>query len=272
MAKETSILKPTMTPVAGLRRIAHLCGSGFSEHLSGVMTSDDPEGPHRARVALRRFRAALTGFSPVIDPAARRAMAGEARSLFRTLGTLRDADVRLAGCLDPAAVAGLAAELETARTQVRQALTQAEAAGFPQRINASLAGDDWARTDKTGRRWHRRGLDRLANRALSRAWQECLDNGPDLAALPVDQRHELRKELKTLRYLAEYFAGFWPGAKRDRFLDALRQIQDDLGLLNDLTLIDPASAAAPDAATQAAMLTTAAKSWKSLAKLSPWWH
>ncbi len=272
MAKEPGILKPAMTSVAGLRRISHLCGAAFSEHLSGVMTSDDPEGPHRARVALRRFRAALSGFSPVIDPPSRRVMTEQARSLFRTLGTLRDADVRLAGCLDLAAVAGLAAALETTRTQVRQALTQADAAGFPQRINALLAGDGWARTDKAGRRWHRRGLDRLANRALARAWDACLDHGRDLAALPVEQRHELRKELKTLRYLAEYFAAFWPGARRDRFLDALRQIQDDLGLLNDLTLIDPASPGAPDAATQAAMVTTAAKSWKSLAKLSPWWH
>lgn len=271
VAKEPGSLKPTMTPEAGFRRIAQLCCDAFAEHLAGVMTSTDPEGPHKARVALRRFRSALVGFAPVIDKTARSAMAGDARDLFRILGRLRDADVRLATCIDPTAIAGLARDADQARIEVRQAMTQAHAAGFPARIKALLAGDSWVRVDDLGRRWKKRGLDRLARRALYRSWQDCQARGTDLVKLPFEERHELRKDLKTLRYLAEYFAPFWPGSRRDRFLDHLRQVQDHLGLLNDLTLMDAANPTPPDPDAEAALLAASQKSWKSLVRAGAWW-
>jgi CHAD domain-containing protein len=272
-------LKPGMTPEAGFRRVAAMCCEAFSAQLAQVMTGEDPEGPHRARVALRRFRSALAGFSPVIEPAARREMAGQARGLFRVLGRLRDADVLLAGCVDPAAVAGLSAETDQVRAEVREALTAMGAAGFCPAILNRLADRDWQRHDRRGRRWHRRGLDRLGRRALDRAWQACLDHGTDLAALAAEPRHELRKDLKTLRYLSEYFAPFWPGGRRDRFLAHLRVLQDHLGTLNDLALArtpdaDPASDPASDPApteAEAATLTAAAREWEGLIKAGVWW-
>jgi len=260
-------LAPTLRPETGFRRIASGCAKAFDDHLAQVMVSDDPEGPHRARVALRRFRSALTGFAPVIDPDARRAMTDRARALFRCLGRLRDADVLLAGCVDPTEVAGLAADADRIRGEVRAELLEMAAAGYAAELQRRLKPDDWLRGDKRGKRWHRRGLPRLARRALDRAWEACAAHGTDLAALAPDVRHELRKELKTLRYLSEYFALFWPGAAQDRFLTHLRALQESLGTLNDLTL----APVPPEPDTIAATLATATKALKLLVKAGPWW-
>ena len=271
MTDKAAKLKPNMTPEAGFRRIAAMCCDALTVQLDEVFRSEDAEGPHRARVALRRFRSALAGFSPVIEPAARRDMAGQARTLFRCLGRLRDADVLLAGCLDPEAVAGLAADADRIRAEVRAELTALDATGFAGRITALLDGPGWLRSDKRGRRWHRRGLDRLARRALGQAWQACVDHGTDLATLDAEPRHELRKDLKTLRYLSEYFAPFWPGGRRDRFLAHLRALQDSLGTLNDLELARALNADAVPAGAEATTLTAAGRSWKSLIRTRAWW-
>lgn len=260
-----------MTPEAGFRRIAAMCAETFDTQLAQVMASDDPEGPHRARVALRRFRSALAGFAPVIDPAARRDMAAQARGLFRVLGRLRDADVLLATTVDPAAVAGLAAEADRVRAEVRAELVAIGAAGFAADLAARLAGTDWQRKDKRGRRWRARGLDRLGRRALQRSWQACLDHGADLANLADEPRHELRKDLKTLRYLSEYFAPFWPGRQRERFLTHLRGLQDSLGVLNDLALARALTGGLAETSDEAASLLAARRSWKSLQKTGPFW-
>lgn len=264
-------LKPSMTPEAGFRRIAEMCGSAFATQLDLVMIEDDPEGPHRARVALRRFRSALAGFSPVIDPAARREMAGQARVLFRCLGRLRDADVLLAGCVDPQAVAGLAADADRIRAEVRAELVALIASGFADALQRRLAGEDWQRSGKRAQRWHRRGLDRLGRRALGKSWQGCLGHGADLSALAPEPRHELRKDLKTLRYLSEFFAPFWPGGQRERFLGHLRGLQDNLGLLNDLALARTLTGEVAVTAEETAAMAAARRSWKSLQKTGPFW-
>jgi len=249
-----------------------MCADGFALHLAQVMAEDNPEGPHRARVALRRFRSALAGFAPVIDPAARRDMAGQARTLFRSLGRLRDADVLLAACIDSAAVAGLAVAADRVRAEVRQEMTTLQAAGFAPRLAARLARADWQRQGRRGRKWQRRGLDRLGRRALGQAWTDCMAHGTNLLALAAEPRHALRKDLKTLRYLSEYFAPFWPGGRRDRFLKHLRGLQDSLGLLNDLSLARPLPPADPSATeAETAALGSAARSWKSLLRTGPWW-
>jgi CHAD domain-containing protein len=114
-------------------------------------------------------------------------------------------------------------------------------------------------------------LERLGRRALGRAWHACLGHGTDLATLDAEPRHELRKDLKTLRYLSEYFASFWPGGRCDRFLIHLRGLQDNLGLLNDLALARMLTDVVAVTAEEAAALSVARRSWKSLQKTGPFW-
>jgi CHAD domain-containing protein len=59
-----------------------------------------------------------------------------------------------------------------------------------------------------------------------------------LRALDVKKRHKLRIRAKNLRYAVEFFAGVFPGEenakRREAALAALKELQDQLGALNDL--------------------------------------
>jgi len=268
MGDAAPYLTPDLTPEAGFVRIAGMCGAAFARHLRGVLAKDDPEGPHRARVALRRLRTALGGFAPILDPAARRALADEARALFRSLGRLRDADVMRAACTDPAQLDHLTAEADRIRAEVRDEMRRAQADHFAQRLEGQLADTGWQRTDG---RWGRRGLGPLGRRALTRTWAACRVQGKGLIRLPDTARHEFRKSLKTLRYLSEFFAPFWPGPRHDHFLGHLRALQDALGTLNDLALARALTGATGPAPGEAAALQQAATAWKALVRSGPWW-
>jgi CHAD domain-containing protein len=51
-------------------------------------------------------------------------------------------------------------------------------------------------------------------------------------------RHDLRKQAKKLRYAAAFFGGVFPRhpKRRQRFIAALRTLQDRLGELNDIAV------------------------------------
>ena len=72
----------------------------------------------------------------------------------------------------------------------------------------------------------------------SRGRKRIRESGADLRALDVKKRHKLRIRAKNLRYAVEFFAGVFPGeknaARREAALTALKELQDQLGALNDL--------------------------------------
>ena len=53
----------------------------------------------------------------------------------------------------------------------------------------------------------------------------------------VDQRHELRKELKKLRYAAEFLSPLFPAKRVDPFLKRLKKLQTVFGDLNDAATV-----------------------------------
>ena len=59
-----------------------------------------------------------------------------------------------------------------------------------------------------------------------------------MRALSTKKRHKLRIRAKNLRYAVEFFAGVFPGEetakRREAALAALKELQDQLGALNDL--------------------------------------
>ena len=73
---------------------------------------------------------------------------------------------------------------------------------------------------------------------LSRGRKRIREKGADLRALDVKRRHKLRIRAKNLRYAVEFFAGVFPGEenakRREAALAALKELQDQLGALNDL--------------------------------------
>ncbi|MFI0395073.1 CHAD domain-containing protein [Paracoccus jiaweipingae] len=260
------------TAAALFAQVARRQAQGFDDHLRGLQHGDDPEHPHRARVALRRLRSALRGFAPILDAGAAHKLSRRARKLFRLLGPLREADVALAAFAGDHDRDHRRAHARKLRDRARDDLRRADAAGFAGLIAAWLDDGRLLSDGHAARRLAAADARLLAAQALAAAWTAVLVYGPDLAALDDETRHEFRKDIKTLRYLSEFFADLWPGTATG-FGTRLEALQGALGDLNDITV--HAAGAALDPSLQArfdSALADAGQAWQGLRACGPWWH
>jgi triphosphatase len=204
-----------------------------------VLESDDPEGAHQLRVGLRRLRSALRAFRPLHDTPATRELQQYARELGQSVGELRNADVLIDGICAPAAAARRG---EPGFAELREALlahrTERRAA-----VRAALTGEQWSRLQLYLALWPQtvkdgaglRGPVRTyADAVLAKSWKKVARQGTHLAGLSPEERHEMRKALKGLRYMAEFFGPLCPARKVDRFVRDLKKLQDVFGYLNDV--------------------------------------
>ncbi|MCE6969518.1 CHAD domain-containing protein [Cereibacter sphaeroides] len=273
MARDLTPEAAEETAEAAFRRILSECLDAYDRNLERLMDSDDPEGPHKARVALRRLRSALVAFEALLDPDFTRKVGRRARHLFRILGELRDADV-LAGHQSKGPRAAAAArKAERIRTRVRARLRHGKAARFSARLVKALGGKGWRRGGRRARALAEGPAALIGGRALGDCWATCLSHGSDLGRMSDTERHEMRKDLKTLRYTVEFFGPLWPGTEQERFLSRMKDLQDELGHLNDLALLRREGADEGGRASEAdEALRNASALWQGLALGPVWWH
>src|SRR5262245_12955646 len=204
-----------------------------------VLESDDPEGAHQLRIGLRRLRSALRAFRSLNDSPATRELQQYARELAQSVGELRNADVLIDGICAPAAASRRGdpgfAELRTALLAHRAA-RRAEA-------RAALTGERWSRVQLYLALWPqtvkdnaglRRPARAYAGAALGRSWKKVAKQGTHLRRLSPEERHEMRKALKGLRYTGEFFGPLYGTRKVNRFVKDLKKLQDVFGYLNDV--------------------------------------
>ncbi|HWU73576.1 MAG TPA: CHAD domain-containing protein, partial [Sphingomonas sp.] len=100
----------------------------------------------------------------------------------------------------------------------------------------SASGEWLGAVDTAELRDQRAGI--FARTALDRLRRKVKRGGRDLANLDDEERHELRKDAKKLRYAAEFFAAQFDRKRQrrryKRFIAALEALQEALGALNDL--------------------------------------
>lgn len=271
-AADNITLSPDMPPAAALHHLADGLTRIIDTNLAALMTDDSAEPVHKARVALRRLRTALDAFAPILDDDRADALHDRARALFRLLGTVRDADVMAIRFAGTDRAEKTAAHASHQRAKIRKALKKKKAQGFRDGVMRRLTGKSWRQTGKKARAFREGPMTTLAALALDRAWDKALSNGLDLAQMSVRAQHDLRKDLKALRYLSEFFADLWPGALSDLFLADLRALQDDLGEVSDSATARAhghEQAAEPD--TQSAT-DRAAAAWRQIVTRGPWWR
>lgn len=217
-----------------LRRIVLHCAEGFAAELDLVMGSDDPRGPHKARVALRRLTSALDVFAPMLRRQRLGALRARAKRVFRTLGALRDSDVHTESQKDGPGHKDRLRRNAGIRAQVRRDLDRHDAGRFAGKVAALVApdGDLWRR-GHAARAMRAGPLGAYASGMLAAVWADCQGHGGSVSAMSPATRHGFRKKLKTMRYLAEFFGPLFPGLGRDPFRNDFRDIQDALGTLND---------------------------------------
>jgi len=99
----------------------------------------------------------------------------------------------------------------------------------------------WTRLDDPDRVAKRnRPAAEHAMKELRRLRKRIRGWGADMDELSVSQLHRLRIRTKRLRYGTEFFSATFPGKKaakrREKSLEALKDLQDALGNLNDLAM------------------------------------
>ncbi|WP_225027769.1 CHAD domain-containing protein [Xinfangfangia pollutisoli] len=252
----------------------------IDRQMAVFLGSEQDSGPHKTRVALRRLTTALDAFAPILKRKAAGRARAEAKWIFRRLGRVRDADVYLAGRRKrgaPAAeIEALARDTLALRAEMREALRLKKAVAFAPALLRDLSEGLLLKTGQRGLAARARPVSRLAARALDAAWAAGLSHGKDIAGLSEEARHEFRKDMKTLRYTAEFFEPLWPVDRWAEFEAALEDLQDALGLLNDLAVArrkagKKAPARATDRGDEAQALEAAEALWRRLLQAGPFW-
>jgi triphosphatase len=211
------------------------CCDQIRLNIPGAKRGEDPAFAHQLRVGARRLRVALRLFKALLDPEHVSWLEGELKWVFAQVGAQRELDVLLRDTIVPLAerdpseaLLALRRTVEDARAArydgVHQALTSRR---FARMARALEELPETLQTDERGaKKWARRKLSQRRDRTL--AQQE-----PALSGDP-HQRHELRKEFKKLRYASELTSALFKPKRVKRYLDALEEVQDVLGALNDV--------------------------------------
>jgi inorganic triphosphatase YgiF len=253
-----------------------------------------PEAVHQLRVAARRLRSALSTFRRVVEDPGYEAVKGELRWLAKAFDQARNLDVFAQEVLEPAIrmaspPAGLPAlvqALADAREAARRDACETAASERFRALMIDVTG--WVETGA----WlsgeaAREAARPFAARTLNHRHAKLLKRGRKLQARDDEARHATRIEAKKLRYAAEGFGGLWPEKKADRFVERVKQLQDELGALNDIATAQPLLAGlnlTPEAAYAAGELeglrlakkpkriAAAARALDRLADARPYWR
>jgi triphosphatase len=204
-----------------------------------VLETDDPEGAHQLRIGLRRLRSALKAFRPLLDTPSTREMDGHARALGRAVGELRDADVLIDEIYAP--VAGLIkghAGLQLLKNALQEHRSERRGAA-----RAALCDKHWSALQLyfpllpptlDGVQTLNKPVTKFAGKALNKAWKKVARMGKHFSELDDEQRHEMRKSLKKLRYTAEFFGSLYNPRPVRSFVKQLKTLQNVFGYVNDV--------------------------------------
>ena len=197
--------------------------------------SRDPEHVHQLRIGLRRLRAAVQAMTPFAGalPAGWEAGVGP---VFDALGASRDRYVFATDVvprLQRAGAPGLAAPADALDALDGDALVarMVRGASFQQTLAALLAFAH-AEGDAPGRDVAHANADLgwpQARRALRKLWRQVLRDAGRFDELPFERRHQVRKRLKRLRYVAEFVAPWFDAHAVGAWTKRVEAAQDALG-------------------------------------------
>lgn len=295
-------LAAEMTPVHVMRLLAAACIEQVQANADGFLAGREREYLHQLRVGWRRLRSALPMPPDASWKAALASLRPELRWLSHALGAARNWDVFATEILPPidrhlSQSPDLAREIavfrrrcarlrrhhgEAAREAIRSAryqrlllrlarLLSAPPPAAPRRAGGGLAGS----------------VVEFAASVLSRRHRKLLRAGEGLATASAAERHRARIAAKKLRYACDFFGSLFPGKKVKRYVATLANLQDVLGILNDmangLRMIEeaegsgrkPTGIAGPIigwlSADEQRKLPDLASAWRRFESMKPFW-
>lgn len=203
---------------------------------------------HQMRVAMRRLRSALGLFNRVLPAAGFLPLRDEAKRIATVMGEARNWDVftialqtgPIRAFANEVGFVDLEAQCEAYRqagyAEIEALLKHPQTTRFLLNAEALLAQRGWRAMLPS------EALPRLAEPAriaatqgLERRHRKLRKHGKKLVRLSVEERHLVRIELKKIRYMADFFGGlFKPEGRVRQFNRATAQLQEELGMMNDM--------------------------------------
>ena len=241
-------IDPKSSSISVFKHVAWHCIDQLQANEQGVFGPDNVEFIHQARVALRRLRTALRLFNTALPAGFSDKWSQGWRDVGEQLGNARNWDVFCSELL-PAMVADL-----DEHPDVQQLTAFAE----QQRMTAHAQTQEWLR----GRRYSltliafcealqalperdTARIDDFADQALKKRHKRFCRGARIAHTLSAEARHEVRIELKKLRYTLDFFESLYGQKQLQAFLQGLAETQELLGHMNDLATGEILLAARP---------------------------
>ena len=234
--------------------IKKILQSSFQHAMANLpvyVQTGEMEAVHQFRVGIRRFRAALSAFSPIINIHPARKLKSDILSVFDALGDIRNADVFLEETLpEISATTAKYDFLNPLRSQVslyrknnfeevRCFLLSNDFARLVVDTNAWIDSQDWLRHDRpVDQLMSSRPIGEFAQRRLSKMTGKLLKLGGVAEHGNLEDWHRLRIMTKKVRYSSEPLIRITGSEEGLGFAKELSKLQDTLGKLNDLNSIE----------------------------------
>ena len=270
-------LRPDMIVAEALEAVVESCIAHFRANELIVARRRQTAALHQVRVSMRRLRAALSLFRPALSDPQFDNLRGELRWFTGQLGEARNLDVFLLrkGLPKPLRAA-IKAEREEAYDRVLEALRSKRLRLLLIDLVAWVELGRWRQNPKACR-----PLPDFVARRLYKWWQRLARHG-DLQSMHADERHELRIEIKKLRYALDFVQPLHSGAGRKpkQFYKSVERLQESLGKLNDLVTARalwrkfghrPPRSKSEEHAVEEKCLGSAQASLDRLRKIGPYW-
>jgi inorganic triphosphatase YgiF len=241
------------TAADAFQRIGRACLHQMNANEAGILAARAPEAVHQMRVALRRLRAALATFRHVAADDRREAIETELTWISGELNDARNLDVLILETYRPYAEALADPSGRLSLEALGQALTAAQARAYDRAAAAVtsaryrrlvlhtaawLEAGPWLSAPTADAKARDRPVEVFAAKALQKRFKSMRRKARDLEGADAPGRHAFRIAAKKMRYTAELLADLYGDGKaakrRDRFIAALKVLQDRLGVLNDL--------------------------------------
>lgn len=254
-------LDPDATAEQALRDIIGSCLDQLIDNEPCVSGTKDPEGIHQMRVSLRRMRSALKLFRKLLPADQYDEIVDELRWLTSVLGPARDWDVFSTEIVGPVlaylpeheGLGILQRRADVRRGRARRSAR--EGVGSPRFTELVLTLGQWMAESA----WRRQDLSEnsarlfapardFAAESLTKRFKKVRKLGKRIETLPVPERHQLRIEVKKLRYATEFFGSLFDRSDVKSFTKSLASLQDDLGYLNDVAVAAHLAGEVADAA------------------------
>lgn len=230
-------IDPKDSTIAVFKHVAWLSLDQLQANEDGVFGENCVEFIHQARVSLRRLRTALRLFNTELPAGFSDKWSQAWRDVGEQLGNARNWDVFASEML-PEIAADLGSHPDVEHLQQftagKREQAHLETRAWMQGRRYSLTMIAFCEALLTLPESNPERIDGFADRSLKRRYKRFRKGALVAHTLTPEARHEVRIDLKKLRYTLDFFESLYAQKQLQSFLQGLAETQELLGHMNDL--------------------------------------